>query len=368
MKLNARAIFLIVTLLALPAQRLYAGTTDNRLDVYWVDVEGGGATLIVTPAGESVLIDSGYPGERDAARIFDVASRVAGLKQIDHLVTTHYHLDHFGGAATLAALIPIRNVYDNGLFKEGWERPSREYLEFKAERRVVLNPGDDIPLRKGAEESPSLRIQCLAARQKTIAPTTDAPLNEDCAQARRQRPDYGDNANSIVLLLTFGDFRFFDGGDVSWNIELKLVCPVRLVPPVDVYQVNHHGQDSSNHPLLIAALSPTVAVMNNGPRKGGQPRSVAALKAQPSIRAYYQVHKNVKPAEDAANTADEFIANLDEQCRGNFIHMSVAPDSRNYTVSSPATGHARTFTTRLAARTNATAETQRTQRSEEKKP
>src|SRR5256885_6102912 len=122
------AVLFVCGLLA-PASR--AGPADKRLDVYWVDVEGGAATLIVTPAGESVLIDSGFPGERDANRIFDVATKAAGLKQIDHLVTTHYHLDHFGGAATLATLMPIRNVYDNGLFKEGWERPSKAYLEFK---------------------------------------------------------------------------------------------------------------------------------------------------------------------------------------------------------------------------------------------
>ena len=194
-----------------------------------------------------------------------------------------------------------------------------------------------------------LTLRCLMARQKTIPAPTDAVANDDCAQARRQRPDYGDNANSINLVLSFGDFRFFDGGDTSWNVELKLVCPVKLVGPVDVYQVNHHGQATSNHPLLIAALSPTVAVMNNGPRKGGQPKSFATLKAQPSIQALYQVHKNVKPGEEGANTQDEFIANVDEACHAHFIKMSIAPDGESYTISIPATGHTRRFTTRQAA-------------------
>jgi hypothetical protein len=184
------------------------------------------------------------------------------------------------------------------------------------------------------------------ARQKPVPAPPDAAPNADCAHARRQRPDYGDNANSVNLLLTFGNFRFFDGGDTSWNVELKLVCPVKLVPPVDVYQVNHHGQATSNHPLLIAALSPTVAVMNNGPRKGGQPPTFAALKAQASIEALYQVHKNVKPGEEHANPPDEFIANVDEACRANFIKMSVAPDGERYTISLPATGHTQTFATR----------------------
>src|SRR6476661_8780635 len=120
----------LVLLGLLVCARAGAGAAEHTLDIYWVDVEGGGATLIVTPAGESVLIDSGYPGERDARRIFEVATGAAGVKQIDHLVTTHYHLDHFGGAATLSTLMPIRNVYDNELFREGWEKPSKEYLEF----------------------------------------------------------------------------------------------------------------------------------------------------------------------------------------------------------------------------------------------
>ena len=314
------------------------------LELYWVDVEGGAATLIVTPAGESVLIDSGFPGERDAGRIFKVATEVAGLKDIDHLLTTHYHADHFGGAATLATLIPIRHVHDNGLFKEGWEKPSKEYLTFKAETRTVLSPGDELALAQRA--GPRLRIRCIAARQTFIDPPPDATTNEDCSAARRQRPDYTDNANSLVLLLTFGDFRFYDGGDLTWNNELKLVCPVKLVPPVDVFQVTHHGQDTSNPPELVAALSPTVAVMNNGPRKGGKPKTMAILKAQPSIQAIYQLHRNVQPGEESANTSDELTANIPEACQGNYVKMSVAPDGRTYTISIPATGQARTFRTR----------------------
>ena len=178
------------------ASGLRAGAADGTLDVYWVDVEGGGATLIVTPAGESVLIDSGYPGERDARRIFDVATGAAGVKQIDHLVTTHYHVDHFGGAATLSTLMPIRNVYDNGPFKEGWEKPSKEYLEFKAEKRVVLSAGDEIPLRqpdRASAQGQELEHAFAQGREpdragpigtKSRTPSPDAPRSSDLRSDR----------------------------------------------------------------------------------------------------------------------------------------------------------------------------------------
>jgi beta-lactamase superfamily II metal-dependent hydrolase len=338
---------LFLAIQAVGALPIRAGLADQRLDIYWVDVEGGAATLIVTPAGESILIDTGYPGDRDAGRIHKVATEVAGLKQIDHLVITHYHVDHFGGAAPLSALIPIRNVYDNGPFKEGWEKPSKEYLDFPADKRVALSPGDDIPLKQSTQSAP-LRIQCLAARQQFASPPYDEKPNPDCADVRRQRPDYTDNANSIVLLLTFGDFDFFNAGDLSWNQELRLVCPVKLVPEVDLFQVTHHARDTSNPPAAVRALSPTVAVINNGPRKGGDPKTFATLKATPSIQAIYQLHRNVRPGEEDANTDDAHIANAAETCDGNHIQVSVSPDGASYTLSIPARDHSAAFRTKPA--------------------
>ncbi len=132
------SLALALTLQLAVVWRALASAADHRLDVYWIDSEGGGSTLIVTPTDESMLIDTGNPGERDAGRIFNVAANVAGLKKIDHLLVTHYHIDHFGGAARLATLIPIGSVYDNGMFKEGWERPSQEYLDLKCDQRIII--------------------------------------------------------------------------------------------------------------------------------------------------------------------------------------------------------------------------------------
>ena len=339
----ASLLFCLACVVGAP-QTAAAGAADGKLDLYWVDVEGGAATLIVTPQGESVLVDTGNPGRRDPQRIFDVAAKTAGLRKIDYLVTTHFHRDHFGGAATLASMLPIGVVFDNGEFEGGIERPDQDYLSFAADRRAVISPGQEIPLKQSSEKSaPRLKLRCLAARQQFAAAPGDVEENETvCADARTKDRDGSDNANSIVLLLSLGEFQFFDGGDLTWNMEQKLVCPKNLVGEVDVYQSTHHGLDASNNPLVIRSLKPRVAVFNNGVTKGCDPDAFAALKGESSVEAIYQMHRNLRP-DSQNNTAEEYIANLEKDCQANFIKLSVDRQARSYTLSIPARGHERTF-------------------------
>lgn len=325
----------------------WAGRPDKTLDIYWIDVEGGAATLIVTPAGESILVDSGNPGIRDPQRIMKVVAQEAQLRHIDHLVTTHYHRDHYGGAQTLSTMIPIKHLHDNGQFEGMPDNPGKAYFELKCEKRLVIHPGQQIPLTQTAD-TPPLRLTCLAARKTFISvPGHKEMDNHVCEVHPAKDRDGSDNANSVVLVLDFGDFRFFDGGDLTWNQEHRLVCPVNRVGTVDVYQVTHHGLDSSNNPAVLKALQPTVAVMNNGVTKGCRPEVFETLTNTDSIQAIYQMHKNLRPDGDRFNTKDTMIANLEQDCAGHFIKLTVASDGKTYGVGIPANGHQQRYTTTL---------------------
>jgi competence protein ComEC len=325
---------------------------DRGLQIYFIDVMGGAATLVVTPGGESVLIDSGWPGldDRDPKRIAHVLRDVAGLDHLDHLVTTHWHTDHFGGVEGLSKLVRIEHFWDRGLpsdhlsgldFPDG-PRPDDAllvaYLKASEGKRKPLAAGDRLPL-KGVE------AVVLASGGKVIDGPAGASTNPVCDDAPGDKPeDRSDNARSLALRFRIGKFEFLDCGDLTWNVEKQLVCPVDLIGQIDLYQVTHHGMDISNHPTLIRTIKPTVAIMNNGPRKGGSPAVMALLKTIPSIEAAYQLHKNAatRPEE---NTGAALIANADPE-GGQFIGVAVEPDGSEFGVRIGEGGEPRTFRSR----------------------
>ena len=359
--MKAHLLRAAVLVFVLAASTVRADQKTKTLDFYWIDSEGGGSTLIVTPNDESVLIDTGNPGGRDPSRIV-AAAKAAGLKKIDHVLITHWHGDHFGGAAEVAQQLPFGTIYHraipdgdpDGRAQSTFQVQIKPFREIAA-KRVTLAPGVNIPLQAVAGTgAPKLELRCLAASQKFVDPTaaqqkTKNPLT---GTVPAKAADPSDNANSAVFVLSFGAFRFFDGGDLTWNMEEKLVTPYNLPGVVDVYQTNHHGLEVSNNPVLVQSLEPTVVVMNNGPKKGGQPGSFAAIRSAKSVQALYQVHKSYNVPEET-NVAKEFVANHENltgpdaaKCPANLIKMSVAPDGKSYTLSIPANGHSKTYRTK----------------------
>ncbi len=321
-----------------------AQSERRTLDIFYVDVEGGAATLIVTPAGESILVDAGWPGfeGRDAKRI-EKAMQAAGIREIDHMVTTHYHTDHYGGVPELARRVRINRFYDHGPTSSLDEDKdfAAKYAAYQVAARgqsITLNPGGNIRLKKAAG-TPPVYLQCLAARAEiTTGKQMAGGPNPECSNARPEAEDRSDNARSVVLLMRYGGFDFLDTGDLTWNIEQKLVCPQNLFGEIDLYQVAHHGMNISNNPALLRSARPTVAIMNNGPRKGGHPDTVKWLRELPSLKDLYQLHRNVASGPDQ-NVAPEFIANLEEnQDNADMIRVSVDAAKRSFTVTNDRTG------------------------------
>jgi competence protein ComEC len=320
------------------------------LDIYFIDTEGGAATLIVTPAGESVLIDCGNPGPRDAERIHKAATELAGLKAIDHLAITHWHTDHYGGTDRLSKLMPIHHFYDRGIPEKLDEDPKnfptliQSWKTASKGKSKALRAGDEITLKQ-TEGAPSVKLLCVCAAGEVLPDQAGAPENPVAKDHKAKDEDKSDNAKSLGFRLSVGDFRFLDLGDLTWNVEYKLVHPSDKIGLVDVYQVTHHGLDISNNPVLINTVKPRVAIFNNGPEKGCAPAVTTTLRRSPEIKAIYQLHKNVKVGSQE-NTDPEYIANADEKCQAESIKLSVAADGKSYTVTAGSKGKPKRYETR----------------------
>ena len=258
-----RGLFLLLMLLA-------SSAFSKDLKIYFIDVEGGQCTLIVTPKGESMLVDTGWPGNnsRDAERIAVVAKK-AKIKQIDWLLITHYHTDHVGGITTLMDKMKVVNLISHGTNTETGKGPaqlSKQYEEAKAKtKELIVKPGDRIPLA-------GLDIEVITARGDVMGKASSlargAGDNALCGAATKKADDATENGRSIGFLLKFGEFRFLDLADLTWNKEMEVACPLNKVGKVDLYLTNHHGVWASNNPALVHALDSKAMIMNNGDKKG----------------------------------------------------------------------------------------------------
>ena len=317
----------------------------RTLEMYFVDVEGGAATLIVTPAGESVLIDAGWAAVngRDANRILQ-AMQQAGITEIDHLVATHYHQDHYGGIPDLSRLVTIKHFYDHGKMTAMTEDPqfAERYASYQSAAKgqtTTLKPGATISL-KTATGTPPLKLLCVAANAGVISGKTNA--NPACASVTPQE-DASENGRSVALLLSWGGFEFLNLADLTWPISQRLICPANQIGEVDLYQVTHHGGNVDNNPALLKSLRPTVAVMINGPRKGGHTDTIKWLQETPSLKALYQLHRNVQATVEQ-NAPAAFIANLDEQPdAANMISVSVDATKRAFAVTNGRTKEVKSY-------------------------
>ena len=336
--------FSAVLLTLLLAVSLATVQAQETLEIYLIDVEGGGATLFVSPAGESLLIDTGNGGEnavRDARRIMD-AMEDAGVADIDHLITTHWHGDHYGAMQELASQVAVRSFIDHGPSVES-NASVAEFLNttyralYQGAEHTVVTPGDRIALA-------DIDITVLASAKRVI----DRPLpdgggpNRYCADFVSQAEDNGENAQSVGILARFGEFRVLHLGDLTVNTEFELMCPNNPIGTVDLFVVSHHGQPISNAEVLVHAVEARVAVMNNGTRKGGQPEAMRVLYSAPGLEDLWQLHfsqlsgqEYTVPGLFIANPVDEMqdsmpIAPMSSPLRGPGVPPRPAHDGEAY--------------------------------------
>ena len=343
--MRGRYVFMLALLSCIAvAPATTRAQSGKPLTIYVVDVEGGNATLFVAPSGQSLLIDTGNGGpaaERDGGRIL-AAAKDAGLTQIDHLITTHWHGDHFGA-------MEIRRIE---AADQALHRPRRHRGGARA-RQCVCPRGLSRALREGDAHRREAGRQdrhrrprladcrgCRPAHHDSAAGVASAGKpNRTCADYKAGMPDPTENAQSVGSIVTFGKFRVAHLGDLTWNKEYELMCPNNPIGTVDLFIVSHHGQAISNSPQLVHALHPRVMVMNNGTRKGGQPDAMKVLHTSPGLEDLWQVHfsqlsgqEYTVPGMFIANTVDEPIAAMPD-CRSHGSARARARHRRRHTTA-----------------------------------
>jgi competence protein ComEC len=314
----------------------------RNLLIYSIDVEGGQSTLIVSPTGNSLLVDAGWPGNngRDADRI-QAAMRNAGVTRIDHLLITHYHVDHVGGVPELARRVPIGEFIDHGPNREDSDSTRNGYAAYlkaigNAPRRMV-DPGDTISI-------PGLSAIVLTEDGQHIdrVPGIEPVPNRYCATERAWPEDPTENARSTGILVTFGKFRFLDLGDLTGAKEVALVCPNDPIGTVDLYLVTHHGMDLSNARAIVDAVHPRVAIMNNGAHKAGMPEAWQTVHDSPGLVDLWQLH-TAENSDAAHNSPAALIANpAGSENDGAYLKVVASPDG-SFSVTNSRTGETRNY-------------------------
>jgi competence protein ComEC len=360
---------LALPLCVMPAAAGLAQTgTGKTLDIYFIDTEGGQATLYVSPSGQTMLVDTGNAGERDLNRILEVLN-TAGVKQIDHMWLTHYHGDHYGSMPELAKRLPIKHLYDHGSSIEG-ERPNvaafqKIYAELYAKTpRTVVKPGDKIAFT-GADTTTVMSDGNPLMTAIAKAPGAGRP-NPLCAsfKERDESKVDPDNHQSAGFVMAYGRFRTINLGDLTWSREFKLMCPNNNIGTIDLYLTNHHGLDQSGAPSFVHAIQPRVAIMNNGTRKGGAVQSYQTLESSPGFEDLWQLHWSYAGGIEH-NAPGVMIANIDSPDQlaaiiagsstppagpgGNAVHAPAhylkvsARTDGSFTVTNSRNGYSRTY-------------------------
>jgi competence protein ComEC len=304
------AVFVLL-LLALGARPISAQKpAANPLQIYVVDTEGGKAALFIAPSGQSVLVDTGNPGGRDTDRIM-AAIADAGVKQIDFLISTHYHIDHIGGLQEIAQRIPIRHFIDHGPSAEAREQVAgfqQAYAELYGKaQHTVVKPGDRVPVA-GLD----WRIVTAAGNVLKTPLRGGGASNAACADfTPKEIANDPENANSVGSVITLDRFRAIDLADLLWNNEHDLMCPNNPIGTVDLYLVSHHGLDISGSPALVHGVRPRVAVMQNGTRKGAGQQAMMTMRTSPGLEDIWELHWSYTAGIEQ-NSAGVFVANIDD--------------------------------------------------------
>jgi beta-lactamase superfamily II metal-dependent hydrolase len=319
-----------------------AQAKNGKLLIYSIDVEGGQSTLLVSPSGNSLVVDAGWPGNngRDADRI-QAAMRDAGITRIDHLLITHYHVDHVGGVPELAKRVPIGEFIDHGPNREDSDSTRNGYAAYLkaigSTPRHTAVPGDTVSV-------PGLSVHVLTADGKHIdrVPGIEPVPNPFCATERTWPDDPTENARSTGILVTFGQFRFLDLGDLTGAKEVALVCPKNPIGTVDLYLVTHHGMNLSNSRAIVDAVHPRVAIMNNGAHKAGMPEAWQTVHESPGLVDLWQLH-TAEGSDAAHNSPAALIANpAGSATDGAYLKVTVSSDG-SFSVMNGRTGQSHNY-------------------------